>query len=173
MFFGDEHLGRAVAFLRENHNLEQQELAARLGIKPGTLSQYESGRRGMGEDLLKRIAQALGLALIEIWDTAYRIFRYNFLREQAKEEGIPVEDLIARFHTGPSVEQVMELHDSWAERDRQVKELTLRLLDSRSRSGLDGFNLLKVLVEPRPQKTPRKKAVRFAADRGKASTGAS
>ncbi|HEX4963486.1 MAG TPA: helix-turn-helix transcriptional regulator [Thermoanaerobaculia bacterium] len=104
MFFGDEHLGKAVVYLRESKGFKQQELAEKIGLQPGTLNQYESGRRGMSEDLLAKIAKALALDPLEIWDTAHNIFRFNHLLERADREGVTVEDLIARSQTRPSVE---------------------------------------------------------------------
>jgi transcriptional regulator with XRE-family HTH domain len=162
MVFGNEHLGRAVVFLRESQNLKQHELAERLDIKPPTLHQYETGRRGMTENMVKKIAVALGLDEIVLWDTAHKIFRYNYFHTRAKEEGIAVEELIARIEIQPSIEQVMESYDSKTERDRQYTEITFRFLESLGRRGPDGFDLLKVLVKPRDQnETPRKKALRL------------
>jgi transcriptional regulator with XRE-family HTH domain len=159
MFFGNEHLGRAVLFLRESQNLKQNELAERLDIQPATLQQYETGRRGMTESMVKRVASALELDEIVLWDTAHKIFRYNYFHARAKEEGISVEELIAQTEIQPSIEQVMASYDSKTERDRQYTETTFRFLESLSRRGPDGFNLLKVLVKPRAQ-DPQKKAIR-------------
>jgi transcriptional regulator with XRE-family HTH domain len=164
MFFGDEHLGRAVTFLRENLGIEQQELAEKLDLKPGTLSQYESGKRGMNEAMVGRVAGALGLNPLEIWNTAYRIFQYNFFREWAKREGTTVEELIDRTTTRPSLERILEVYSSRVELDRQLIALKYGLAVSLGRTGLDGANLLKVVVEPHPRKA-RKKAAREKATR--------
>ncbi len=165
MVFGNEHLGRAVVFLRESQNLKPHELAERLDIKPATLSQYETGRRGMTENMVKRIAAALGLDEIVLWDTAHKIFRYNYFHARAKEEGITVEELITRIEVQPSIEQVMESYDSKTEQDRQYTEISFRFLESLSRRGPEGFNLLKVLVKPRDQsQNPRKKAIQAGRD---------
>jgi transcriptional regulator with XRE-family HTH domain len=160
MFFGDEHLGKAVAFLREAKGLKQQELAQKIGIKPGTLNQYESGRRGMSEDLLYRVAKALELDLLEIWDTAHRIFRFNHLQERAEKEGTTIEDLLSRSETRPSVERILEIYDSRMTQDRQLMGSVLRFLDPKGPAGLDGSNLLRIIVKPRLEK-PRKKAIRL------------
>ncbi|HEV7509770.1 MAG TPA: helix-turn-helix transcriptional regulator [Thermoanaerobaculia bacterium] len=160
MFFGDEHLGKAVAFLREAKGLKQQELAQKISIKPGTLNQYESGRRGMSEDLLYRVAKALELDLLEIWDTAHRIFRFNHLQERAEMEGTTLEDLLSRSGARPSVEQILEIYDSRIKQDRQLMGSVLRFLDPKGSTGLDGSNLLRIVVKPRAEK-PRKKAIRI------------
>lgn len=161
MFFGNEHLGRAVAFLRDSQELKQHELAERIGIKPGTLNQYETGRRGMNEDMVRKVAAALDVEEIAIWDAAYRIARYNYFRGRADEEGISVEELIARIEVRPSVDQILESYDSRTEQDRRYTELTLRFMESLGKRGPDGYSLLKLAVQPRPQKTAQKKAVRL------------
>lgn len=161
MFFGNEHLGRAVAFLRESQELKQHELAEKIGIKPGTLNQYETGRRGMNEDMLKKIATALELEEIAIWDAAYRIARYNYFRGRADEEGVALEEIIARIEVRPSVNQLMESYDSKTEQDRRYTELTLRFMESLGKKGPDGYNILKITVQPRSQKNPQKKAIRL------------
>jgi transcriptional regulator with XRE-family HTH domain len=165
MFFGNEHLGKAVVFHREGQGLSQQELAEKLGIKPSTLNQYESGRRGMSEEQVERIAEELNLNQIQIWDTAYRMARYNYFLEWANEEGITVEELIDRVEIRPSIERILASHDSRAAQDRQYTELILRFQESLAKTGLEGHNLLKVVVKPRPRKKPQNKAVRFNEDR--------
>lgn len=161
MFFGNEHLGRAVAFLRDSQDLKQNELAAKLGLHPGTLNQYETGRRGMTEALVEKIAAALQLDPSAIWDTAFKIFRYNYFLERAQGEGITVEDLIDRVEMRPSVEQVMESYDSMAEQKRRHTELNYRFWASSGRVGLDSSSLLKIVVKPRSKGTSPKKAVRL------------
>ena len=163
MVFGNEHLGRAVVFLRESQNLKQNELAERLDIKPGTLQQYETGRRGMTENMVKKVAAALGLEEIVLWDTAHKIFRYNYFHARAMAEGVTVEEIHARIEIQPSIEDVMASYDSKTERDRHYTEITFRFLESLGRTGPDGFNLLKVLVKPRAQ-NPQKKAIQLGKD---------
>jgi transcriptional regulator with XRE-family HTH domain len=161
MFFGNEHLGRAVSFLRDSQELKQHELAEKIGIKPGTLNQYETGRRGMNEDMVRKIAAALDLDEIAIWDAAYRIARYNYFRERAGEEGGTVEEIISRIEVRPSVDQILESYDSKTEQERRYTELTLRFMESLGKKGPDGSNILKIVVQPRSQKSPSKKAIRL------------
>lgn len=172
MFFGDEYLGKAVAFLRHSKDLKQHQLAARIGVKPGTMNQYESGRRGMSEDVVARIAVALEIRELQIWDTAYRIFRYNGLREWAEREGTTVEELLARSGSRPSVEQILETYDSRTAHDRRFVDLICRFLESLGRNGVDGANLLEVVVQTRPPRGSRdtRKAVRLTRKRGKATS---
>lgn len=161
MFFGNEHLGRAVAFLRDSQELKQHELAERIGIKPGTLNQYETGRRGMNEDMVRKIAVALDLEEIAIWDAAYRIARYNYFRGRAEEEGVSVEEMVARIEVRPSVDQILESYDSRTEQDRRYTELTFRFLESLGKRGPDGYSILKIVVQPRSQKDSPRKAIRL------------
>ncbi len=160
MFIGNEHLGRAVSFLRDSQDLKQNELAAKLGLHPGTLNQYETGRRGMTEALVEKIAKVLELDPLTIWDTAFKIFRYNYFLERAQAEGIAVEELIDRVEMRPSVEQVMESYDAMAEQKRRHTELNYRFLAFSGKAGIDSSSLLKIVVKPRSKGASPKKAIR-------------
>ncbi len=50
----------AIAIARDRAGLTQKELAARLGIEPGTLSTYETAARKVPIALLPKLARALG-----------------------------------------------------------------------------------------------------------------
>jgi hypothetical protein len=113
----------------------------------------------MSEDLLYKVAKALELDLLEIWDTTHKIFRFNLLQERAKMEGTTIEELLSRSDSRPSVEQVLEIYDSRMRQDRQLMGSFLRFLDPKGSTGLDASNLLRIDVKPRVQKL-RKKAVR-------------
>lgn len=166
MFFGDEHLGKAVAMLRESADLNQKELAQKIGVEPNTMNQYESGRRGMSEDVIVKAAGVLRRDPIEIWDLAFAIFRFNHFRERAAREGVDVEELIARAGTRPSVETILELLDSLAPPARQLIAAILRLLDPAGRAGLGGLGMVKVVVELHRHKTAKsRRAVRFSRQR--------
>jgi transcriptional regulator with XRE-family HTH domain len=163
MFFGDEHLGKAVAMLREGADLNQKQLAHEIGVEPNTMNQYESGRRGMSEEVIAKIARALQRDPSEIWDMAFSIFRFNHFRERAEKEGLEVEELIARTDTRPSLGVILELFDSLAARERQWVAAILRFLDPAARAGLGGLGLVKIVVQTHPRKTAKtRKAVRFS-----------
>jgi transcriptional regulator with XRE-family HTH domain len=165
MFYGDEHLGKAVSYLRASKGVDQTDLARKLNIKPGTLSQYESGRRGMPEDFLARVAEELELEPIQIWDTSHRIFRFNYFLEWAAREGTTVEELIARTKIRPPLEQILESYDARAEHDRRFMNVFLQFLDSLGMSTLGETHLLQLVVKPRAGKTKRRKAVGFDHNR--------
>jgi transcriptional regulator with XRE-family HTH domain len=163
MFFGDEHLGKAVALLREGAGLNQKQLAHEIGVEPNTMNQYESGRRGMSDEVIFKVAEVLQRDPIELWDMAYAIFRFNHFRERAEREGVGVDELIARTGTRPSVEVILELLDSLTPQARQLAAAVLRFLDPAGRTGVGGLGLVKVVVQLHRHKTAKtRKAVRFS-----------
>jgi len=162
MFFGDEHLGKAVAMLREGADLNQKQLAHEIGVSPNTMNQYESGRRGMSEEVIAKVARVLQRDAIEIWDMSYSIFRFNHFRERAEKEGVAVEELIAGTDVRPSVGVILELRDALEERRRQLLAAVLKFLDPVARAGLGGLGLTKIVVRAFPRKaTKTRRAIRF------------
>jgi transcriptional regulator with XRE-family HTH domain len=155
MFFGDEHLGKAIAILRDRRGLLQKDLAARIRIGKGTMNQYELGRRGLPEETLERIAEVLESETIEIWDMAHAIFRFNHFLERAERENVDVEELIARHEARSSVEGILAIYDSRAEKER---ELFRQILESISNER-NGSGVLRYVVRPVSRKTA--KATRF------------
>jgi transcriptional regulator with XRE-family HTH domain len=163
MFFGDEHLGKAIAMLRESMDLNQKELAREIGVGPNTMNQYESGRRGMSVEVLSKVAVVLERDPIEIWDMAYSIFRFNHFRERAEREGINVDEVIDRAESRPSLGMILELYDATAARDRQLVSAILRFLEPADRAAGGGLGLARVVVRPHPHRTARtQKALRFS-----------
>lgn len=59
--------GRWLFRAREHGGLSQGELADRLGVHQTQVSAYEWGRYGVGADVARRIAQALGLSELDVW----------------------------------------------------------------------------------------------------------
>jgi transcriptional regulator with XRE-family HTH domain len=169
MFFGHEHLGKAIALLRDAGGLDQTELAKRIGIKPATLNQYEKGRRGITEEVLKRISEALSSDPIKIWDLAYKAFRYNHYRERAAEEGITTEELIDRVEVQPSNQRLRESFQALKAQEHHFFELTLRARTPQGDLGLASPDLLKMVIKPRGPKRSRGTAVRFDPSRPKAT----
>ncbi|HEY7213927.1 MAG TPA: helix-turn-helix transcriptional regulator [Thermoanaerobaculia bacterium] len=162
MFFGDEHLGKAVAMLREGADLNQKELAQEVGVEPNTMNQYESGRRGMSDETIFKLAGVLQRDPIEIWDLAYAIFRFNHFRERAEREGVATDELIARSETRPSPAVLMDLYDSRTARDREWTEAMVRFLDSVGRTGPGGLGLVRIVVQAHRHRSAKtRRAVRF------------
>jgi transcriptional regulator with XRE-family HTH domain len=64
--FPDLHPGSAIRGLRLREGLTQEQLAGRLGIKRNNLSEMENGKRPIGKNMAKRLAEVL--------HTNYKVF---------------------------------------------------------------------------------------------------
>lgn len=64
--FPDLHQGSAIRGLRLREGLTQEQLARLLGIKRTNLSEMENGKRPIGKNMAKRLAQVL--------KTDYKVF---------------------------------------------------------------------------------------------------
>jgi DNA-binding XRE family transcriptional regulator len=64
--FPDLHQGSAIRGLRLREGLTQEQLARLLGIKRPNLSEMENGKRPIGKNMAKRLAQVL--------KTDYKVF---------------------------------------------------------------------------------------------------
>lgn len=61
--------GEKIQKIRKKSGLTQEELAKRIGIKRGTLAQYESGKRSPKRETLERFAKALNVSWYELAHT--------------------------------------------------------------------------------------------------------
>ena len=79
-------LGEKIKFYRESKNMTQLEVAEILGVKPATVSKYESGMLEPNIEALKRIAKLLEVSIDElIKEDNFDILKLNvleILREQ-------------------------------------------------------------------------------------------
>lgn len=57
------HIGDRIKFLRQRKGMTQKELAKELHIANSTLSQYESGQRGLSDDVKKSVADYFGVTV--------------------------------------------------------------------------------------------------------------
>ena len=64
--------GAAVRELRERKDLSQSALAERLGTSQPTLSALEHGQRNPGLDAVFRLAQQLGVSMVELAEAVER-----------------------------------------------------------------------------------------------------
>jgi transcriptional regulator with XRE-family HTH domain len=126
--FSDKHLGRAVALRREALGRDQTDLARTIGVHKSTMNGYEKGTRGMDTVTIAKISEALDCEPIEIWDDAFAIFRYNFLRELADKMGIPIEDLVAGIHSRPPIEQIQASFQTLSNHTEQLLTSILAFL---------------------------------------------
>jgi transcriptional regulator with XRE-family HTH domain len=64
--FPDLHPGSAIRGLRYRENLTQTQLAEKIGVKRHHISEMEHGKRPIGKDMARRLADAL--------HTDYKVF---------------------------------------------------------------------------------------------------
>lgn len=64
--FPDFHIGHALKGLRFREGLTQKQLAEMIGVRPNYISEIENGKRSIGKDIAKRLAEALR--------TEYKVF---------------------------------------------------------------------------------------------------
>jgi transcriptional regulator with XRE-family HTH domain len=62
----DKQLGRRLAAFRKARNITQIDLAQRLGITQGGLSKYERGQLRIHSELLRQLADAVGVSTDEL-----------------------------------------------------------------------------------------------------------
>ena len=159
--FGDEHLGRAVALRREFRRMTQLALARAIGVNKTTMNGYETGSRGMDTPILEKISSALECQAIEIWEDGFKIFRYNYLCEQAERMGVNVKDLIDRLYPQASLVEVRKAYDAADEKLWElISSLASFLKPDREYESQGGVPRWGVVV---PLKTngKRERAVRF------------
>lgn len=124
------------------------------------MSQYESGRSGMSEEMVFKIAEECKRDPIEIWDMAYSFFRFNHLRERAEREDLSVAELVARLRIPPSLEAVLKFFDSLAKLFDSLAANVPELVAGAWEGG--GLALMKAIIESRSSKNSKtQKAVGF------------
>ncbi len=64
--FPDLHPGSAIKGLRYRENLTQAQLSRKLGVKRNHISEMENGKRPIGKEMARRLADAL--------NTGYKVF---------------------------------------------------------------------------------------------------
>ena len=119
--------GEKIRKIRKEQGLTQEELAKKIGIKRGTLAQYESGKRSPKKETIEKFANALGVDAKELGYYHYRIVfkddKYNKWMES-------IEKAVS---LGPTVQdQKKELCDAFADLNyegraeaiKRVQELT-------------------------------------------------
>ena len=125
-------LGPKIRDRRRALGITQTSLSATLGISASYLNLIEAGKRNIGGSLLKRIAEALGLAVDELDGAAERRLLGD-LGELAAEPALSALQLerqsaaeLAGRHPGWA-RALVALHRGWLERGRAVGALTDRL----------------------------------------------
>lgn len=73
-------LGNNIKHYRKKACLTQTELAHKCGLKPGTIQQYESGKREPKMEIIDKISSALGVKIIDL------VEKYSFQEYQKTNE---------------------------------------------------------------------------------------
>lgn len=64
----DEKLGAVLRSVRESKNISQPEMARRLGVTKMTISHWETGKRFMHANKVKKYCDALGVTVQSVFD---------------------------------------------------------------------------------------------------------
>jgi transcriptional regulator with XRE-family HTH domain len=143
MLFGPPHVGKAIALLRKPV-CSQKDLAAAIGVDQATMNRYEKGRKPIPEDALKKIARLVNREVIEILDMAYAIFRFNYCRDEAQRTGADLEEIIARYDSHVTVEEIHAARASYLEKLDELERKKTELLGQQK---IKGFSVLRYVVE--------------------------
>lgn len=87
-------IGKNITFYRELRNLRGKELAARVGCSVGALSHIEKGNRQPSMEMLYKIADALGVSVINLVMDEREIQRFYY--DEAVKAFIPGSDTLNR-----------------------------------------------------------------------------
>lgn len=82
--FSQDALGLAVKTVRERLNITANELAARTGITPSSLSRTENGVRMLALDEAANVSTILGITVQELMDLAIALEKSGVLRQHNK-----------------------------------------------------------------------------------------
>jgi len=148
MLFSDPYIGEAIAILRAPL-FTQKELAAALGIDKGTMNRYEKGTRSVPENVLVKIAHLIRLEVIDIWNAAFGIFRFNYFRDEAQRTGKDVEEVIARYGSHVTAKEIHAARASFLEKFDEWERLKTEF---EAQQKTKGFTVLRHIVEHRAKK---------------------
>jgi transcriptional regulator with XRE-family HTH domain len=156
MLFGDPHIGKAIQIARKAKGLSQKEIAELIGSDNTTMSKFESGKQHVPEDKLEKIAQATRCAVIDIMDTAYAIYRFNYCRLESLRTGADLETVIARHDRRSVFEKYRAAYAEFDEKRREIEtlEIELKFLEKG-----DGFTVLREVVEMEEAEGRKKRKV--------------
>lgn len=69
----NEYVGKRIKEERQKRNINQKELAKKIGIQNSTLSQYEHGKSEPNQEMLFKIAKTLGVNVSDLIPSNYRM----------------------------------------------------------------------------------------------------
>ena len=86
-------LGEKIKIYRENKNMTQNEIAEVLGVKPATVSKYESGTLEPNIESLKRVAQTFNITIDELIkdEEKFDISKVNILKTLREQKEIKLK----------------------------------------------------------------------------------
>ena len=87
--------------LREKHGYKQVDVAAVIGIKQGTYSNYESGKRTPGIDVIYKIAHYYGMTSDEFIAPCVELEPEYFFKEQGDQVLADGDDALIRYIEAP------------------------------------------------------------------------
>ncbi len=158
MLFGTPHIGKAIAALRSDAKYNQTQLAEALGIKKSVMNKYEKGTAArVPEEILEKIARIINREVIEIWETAFEIFRFNFLREKAQREGTDLDTLLARHDPSISADEVDAALDAYVDKLREYEKKRNALVAREKGNRLPVRNLIVEVAAKKRARKPRAK----------------
>lgn len=89
----NEYVGKRIKEERQKKKLKQNELAKKIGIQNSTLSQYENGKSEPNQEMLFKIAEALGINVSDLIPVNYRIEDNDLEKALKMARGFDLEDI--------------------------------------------------------------------------------
>ncbi|MEG0450346.1 MAG: helix-turn-helix transcriptional regulator, partial [Lysinibacillus sp.] len=89
----NEYVGRRIKEERKKKNINQKELAQKLGIQNSTLSQYEHGKSEPNQEMLFKIANILEVNVSDLIPSEYRIEENDLEKALKMAKDFELEDI--------------------------------------------------------------------------------
>ena len=89
----NEYVGKRIKEERQKRKIKQNELAKKIGIQNSTLSQYENGKSEPNQEMLFKIAEALGINVSDLIPVNYRIEDNDLEKALKMARGFDLEDI--------------------------------------------------------------------------------
>ena len=89
----NEYVGKRIKEERQKRKIKQNELAKKIGIQNSTLSQYENGKSEPNQEMLFKIAEALGINVSDLIPVNYRIEDNDLEKALKMARGFELEDI--------------------------------------------------------------------------------
>lgn len=90
----NEYVGKRIKEERKKRNINQKNLARKIGIQNSTLSQYENGKSEPNQEMLFKIAQALDVNVSDLIPSDYRIEDNDLEKALKLAKDFDLEDIV-------------------------------------------------------------------------------